>query len=241
MHSDYPDWLQRAVPSESTFRTKMSELRRIEAAYGDLDVLFDLDELSGVYDELTYGAEDARNGVENPSRLSIEGDIRNNLASYKSALNKYIRFRQDVETEAARPAASHVSNWAIDDQPYDDQTFSLEKDLQQALRKSIDQLEPGLTIIDGGTERTVPSGRIDILARDTKGNAVVIELKAVKARRDVIGQILAYMGDIAEEFENVRGILVAPEYEDRVISASRVVENLKLQTYGFSFSFSEIN
>jgi hypothetical protein len=45
-------------------------------------------------------------------------------------------------------------------------TFGLERDLQRALREHIDQLEPGLTIIDGQKEQAVPSGRIDITARE---------------------------------------------------------------------------
>ena len=54
-------------------------------------------------------------------------------------------------------------------------TFGLERDLQEALRDNIEQLEPGLKIIDGGTERTVAAGRIDITAEDKEGNLVVID------------------------------------------------------------------
>src|SRR5947209_8382221 len=43
--------------------------------------------------------------------------------------------------------------------------FGLERDLQNALRSHIEQLEPGLRISDGGTEQAVASGgRIDITA-----------------------------------------------------------------------------
>ena len=53
----------------------------------------------------------------------------------------------------------------------------MERDLQAVLRIAIEQLEPGLTIIDDGAERSVESGFIDITARDAS-NTVVIELKA---------------------------------------------------------------
>ena len=80
-----------------------------------------------------------------------------------------------------------------------DTAFSLERDLQLALRRSIEQLEPGLMIIDGDREQTVPSrGRIDITARDERGTTVVIELKAGTADRDAIGQILSYMGELTD-------------------------------------------
>jgi hypothetical protein len=39
-----------------------------------------------------------------------------------------------------------------------DTAFGLESDMQSALRRSIEQLEPGLTIIDGDKEQTVASG-----------------------------------------------------------------------------------
>lgn len=70
-------------------------------------------------------------------------------------------------------------------------TFSLERDLQRALRDHIEQLEPDLTIVDDSKEQIVPSGRIDITAQDRTGATVVIELKAGPADRDAIGQILA--------------------------------------------------
>jgi hypothetical protein len=236
MQDAYPDWLRRAVPSEATFRTKLSELRRIESAYGDLDEHYDRDELVSLIETLTYTADDERQNSPNPSRLEINGPLRTNLASYKSAVQKYARFRQDVELEAARPTARQVET--IDREELD-RVFTLEADLQRALRGAIDQLEGGLVIIDGGTERSVPSGRIDILARDPAGAKVVIELKAVKAPRDAVGQVLAYMGDVqAEGGGSVRGILVAPEFDDRAVSAASVVPALQLFTYSFLFSFT---
>src|SRR2546429_4614470 len=79
-----------------------------------------------------------------------------------------------------------------------DAAFGLERDLQLALRRSIEQLEPGLTIIDGDREQTVPSGRIDITACDQRGATIVIELKVGPADRDAVGQILSYMGDLTD-------------------------------------------
>lgn len=238
MHPNYSDWLRRAVPSESTWRTKMSELRRIEAVYGDLDTLYDQDELQSLLGELTYTTEDSRLERANPSRLEIIGDLRNNLASYGSALRKYIRFRNDVEVEAGHAVIAPV---AIDDPPETEARLSLERDLQSALRRSIAQLEPGLTIIDGGTERQVPSGRIDILAQDASGCRVVIELKAVRAPRDAVAQVLAYMGDLAVEGgTDVRGLLIAPDFDPRAIAAARMVPALRLMRFSFSFAFEGV-
>jgi RecB family endonuclease NucS len=120
-------------------------------------------------------------------------------------------------------------------------TFGLERDLQRALRDRIDQLEPGLVIIDDNKEQTVSSGRIDITARDGAGATVVIELKAGPADRDAIGQILAYMGDLMQGAKSVRGILVAGEFSPRAIAAARAAPNIRLVPYGFSFSFETVS
>jgi RecB family endonuclease NucS len=117
-------------------------------------------------------------------------------------------------------------------------TFGLEGDLQHALRVSIEQLEPGLEIVDGGTERSVASGRIDITAEDRQGAIVVIELKAGKADRDAIAQVLSYMGDVAGSGDKqVRGILVAGDFSARALSAARAAPHIELKKYSYRFSF----
>lgn len=120
-------------------------------------------------------------------------------------------------------------------------TFGLERDMQKALRVNIAQLEPGLTIIDGGKEKTTEAGRIDITAKDEQDNIVVIELKAGKATPDVIAQILSYMGVVGETGDSkVRGLLVAGDFHKRVVLASKAIPNLRLKKYSFQFSFSDI-
>jgi RecB family endonuclease NucS len=121
-----------------------------------------------------------------------------------------------------------------------DTAFGLERDLQLALRRNIEQLEAGLAIVDGDREQSVPSGRIDIMARDRDGATVVIELKAGEADREAIGQLLAYMGDLMGEGSRPRGILVAREFTPRAVSASRAVPSLRLVRYGFHFTFETI-
>ena len=119
-------------------------------------------------------------------------------------------------------------------------SFSLERDLQRALRGNIEQLEPGLKITDGGTERTVDAGRIDITAEDGGGNIVVIELKAGTAGMDSIGQILSYMGSIeSPEGKDVRGILVAYDFDERLVMAAKAVPNISLKAYSVQFTFED--
>ena len=116
-------------------------------------------------------------------------------------------------------------------------TFGIERDLQDALRNNIEQLEAGLKITDDGKELVVDSGRIDITAEDRNGATVVIELKAGEADRDAIGQILAYMGDISVSKKVLRGILIAGDFSPRAIAAARMLPNVQLMKYSFNFSF----
>ncbi len=136
----------------------------------------------------------------------------------------------------------------IDESVYDEKiqeakeiTFGLERDLQLALRANIERLESGLKIIDEGKERVTDAGRVDITARDSNGSIVVIELKAGTASPEVVTQILAYMGAIAElEKEPVRGILVAGDFHKRVVLAARAVSALELKKYSFQFKFESV-
>jgi RecB family endonuclease NucS len=145
--------------------------------------------------------------------------------------NNYI---QELETE--------VDEDEDENEEAQEMTFGLERDLQQALRRNIQSIEPGLTIIDDGRERRTEAGLIDITAQDTDGRKVIIELKAPIAKPDVIAQTLAYMEAVQNEDQGeVRGIIIASDFVDRVKLAARQIPNLKLIRYGFSFSFNEVN
>lgn len=128
----------------------------------------------------------------------------------------------------------------VPEEASDELKFGLERDLQEALRASIQQLEPGLKIVDGGIEQTVEAGRIDITAEDPDGRLVIIELKAGTAELSSIGQLLSYMGSANSDSNRpVRGILVANEFHPRLVMAARAVPNLSLVAYSFQFSFTE--
>jgi transposase-like protein len=120
-------------------------------------------------------------------------------------------------------------------------TFGLERDLQLALRSNVQQLEPGLAIIDDGKERTTDAGRVDITARDKGGTTVVIELKAGTAAPEALTQLLAYMGVIGkQEQKPVRGILVAGDFHPRLVFAAQAVSNVQLRRYRFKFTFETV-
>ena len=227
--SGYRAWLERRGIAKSSVDTYVTDAKRVERYYGDLDELYSKDRFAGVLEELRYSADDARTDAPNPSKIPINPK---SLSSYRSTVARYREFRE---------ADLSPDDLVLETPDEDDgrsRLIGLERDLQGAIRYSIEQLEPGLHIIDGGTERSVDSGFIDITAKAADGAVVVIELKAGTARRDAVGQILSYMGDVAaEEPNSVRGILVAGDFDNKARAAARVVPSLSLRSYRVTFEF----
>jgi RecB family endonuclease NucS len=156
---------------------------------------------------------------------------------------RLIKPAEDGDVSFADELSVDSETAAADDQEElaEEITFGLERDLQMALRRNIEQLEPGLKIIDGGKERTTDAGRVDIMAADTGGTIAIIELKAGTASPEVVAQILAYMGAVAEtDGKPVRGILVAGDFHPRVVLAARAIPNLQLKKYSFQFTFEGV-
>ncbi|NJN40632.1 MAG: DUF91 domain-containing protein [Gammaproteobacteria bacterium] len=114
---------------------------------------------------------------------------------------------------------------------------SMERDLHAYLAKNLTKIEPGLRLHDGGVEYQTGAGRIDILAVDDSDRFVAIELKAGRATDSALGQLLGYVGALSEPRKDVRGILVAFEFDERVIYASRALPNVHLMKYAVDFRF----
>ena len=111
--------------------------------------------------------------------------------------------------------------------------------MQAQVRKQLANVEPGLVAIDDGKEAVVPTGRINILARDAQGRTVVIELKAGKCPPGALEQLLAYAYDVEQEQGGeVRAMLVAGSFTDRLRAAARRAGNVDLKTYAYSLNFT---
>lgn len=240
MRSDYPLWLAEQKYADSTQTAQIHRVKKVEEYYGNLDEHFSNGTYQDVIAALEYSTSDERANKPNPSKIKFEGNIRNNLQSYKNAVVRYRKFLKDTDFQST---AAELKEAIEDDEiisavEESAQRFSLERDMQAALRRNIASLDPALEIIDDGAERAVPSGLIDITCQD-QNSLVVVELKAGKADSRSIGQILGYMGDLQEE-ENekpVRGILVAHDFDKRARSAARVVPTLTLKKYAIEFQF----
>jgi hypothetical protein len=106
VHPDYEHWLRARQLDEKTIYQQLYRLSRVERYYGDLERHFDGDRLRGVIEALHYSTEDEARSSRNPSLLPVQGNIRNNLSSYRSAVQQYRRFLQAPDL-AAPSAARH--------------------------------------------------------------------------------------------------------------------------------------
>lgn len=238
MDKNYHDWLVSEGYAENTCIAQIHRVQKVEEHYGSLDDAFNAGKLQDVVSGLNYSTADERSGRKNPSRIPINGNLRNGLQSYKNAVQRYARFRREASSQNKEAPANDPAV-PIEVLASERQRFALERDMQSALRREISLLDGSLTIIDDGAERAVVSGFIDILCRDVEGGLVVIELKAGRTDPKVLAQILGYMGDLLEEGEeeSIRGIIVAHDFDKRTVSAAKAVPNLKLVRYAVSFSF----
>jgi len=233
---NYRNWLAAQNYQGGTITAQMHRAGRVEEHYGDLDVLYADDRLESLIRELSYTTQDRRYNRPNESKIPFEGNPYNNLASYRDAIRRYRRFLED-DVERIEPDS--VLPVGIPEPEVQSQTIGLEKDMQAAIRQNISQIESGLRITDNGRERSVETGFIDITAEDSDSVPVVIELKTGVAGQRAVAQILSYIGSVIEEegTDQVRGILIASEFDRKARAAAKVVPNLTLMRYQFSFQF----
>jgi len=129
----------------------------------------------------------------------------------------------------------------------DPSTFALEKHLEDFLVQNWKQTELGKSYDiyeeDGalvGQQYQSDTGSIDILAisKDKKA-LLVVELKKGRASDNVVGQIQRYMGyvkeELAEDNQEVRGVIIALEDDLRIKRALSVTNNIEFYRYQVIF------
>jgi restriction system protein len=125
--------------------------------------------------------------------------------------------------------------------------FALEKHLEDFLVANWGQTELGRNYDiyeeDGeciGQQYITDTGPIDILAiRKDKRELLVVELKKGRAADSVVGQVLRYMGYVAQELaendQTVKGVIIAQEEDQRIRRALSVTPNVVFYRYQVSF------
>tara|TARA_E500000331_G_C17178326_1_gene679389 strand:- start:148 stop:948 length:801 start_codon:yes stop_codon:yes gene_type:complete len=127
--------------------------------------------------------------------------------------------------------------------------FYMEQQLEDFMIENWDNTEFGkkydLIVEDGelkSQQYRTSIGNIDILAVDrVSKDYVVIELKRNQTSDDTIGQVTRYMGWVLEYFqnENVRGVIVAGKFDNKLFYAQKVIKNVEVFLYEVGFRLNE--
>jgi endonuclease len=158
------------------------------------------------------------------------------------------RYKPDIESDEKHGDANLDEQIAFESEDAQDgDTFAKEKDLQNYLVRNLHHLEIGLKLYEyeglSGVEYNAGGRFIDILAVDSVGALVVIELKVSRGYDRVIGQLLRYMGWIEANIADgkpVRGMIVASEItNDLILATGHIAERVKLFEYNISFSIRQ--
>lgn len=124
--------------------------------------------------------------------------------------------------------------------------FALEAQLEDFLYRNWVNIDWGRKLrlykTDGQDGRQFPAGpwSIDLLAIEEETNdLVVIELKRGKTSDAVLGQVLRYISwvkeNVAEELQNVKGIIIAKEVDDALNYGVKSISNVEIKTYKLNF------
>lgn len=209
--------------SPNSANTYNSFLNRIDQAIGGLDEAI------------------GRDGPEHVASWGRTNEAEP-FATYRShsmsVLRRYLQYR--IARASGDPDEGTDVEDELEQTLQEDANFKVEREMQAQVRGQLSQLEEGLQIADGGSEISVATGRIDIVARDARGVLVAIELKAGKCPAGALEQVLAYAHSLSlERNEPVRAMLIAGAFSDRLRAAAKRANDVELKTYAYSLSFTE--
>jgi restriction system protein len=155
------------------------------------------------------------------------------------------RHREEIERFIG--ASARMVDESIED-PY---AFAMEQHLEDFLVQNWAHTEFGkdynIYESDGeqvGQQYPTDTGPLDILAiSKDKKTLLVVELKKGRASDVVVGQILRYMGyvqeELAEKGQQVRGVIIALEDDQRIRRALAVSPSIEFYRYQVSFKLTK--
>lgn len=109
---EFRNWLINLGQAASSVSTRVSDARRVETHYGDLDEAFERDGFEEILSALAYSSADRAQAKPNPSLLPIDGELYDSLASYRAAVTAYRRFSSDAGEDATQ--ADRIRRFALD-------------------------------------------------------------------------------------------------------------------------------
>lgn len=163
----------------------------------------------------------------------FQGGVRQiSEADYRTIVEN----RKVVAIETARTEDTIIS----------ESQFALEAHLEEFIDKNWKRIDFGAELVkyeaDDQSGRQFPAGAwsIDFLCTDkANDDFVVIELKRGKTSDATVGQVLRYMGWVAENLvksgQKVRGIIISQEVDDALKYAVKGLSNVSVLTYKVDF------
>jgi hypothetical protein len=210
-------------------------------------------------EEITNNKLKINNYIKQPPRYgdsylfkSYNVSINNNIPEYYSDENRKITEVQ-LQNDLIEIINSYKKTVSLEIKKetsiVNQGLFYMEKQLEDFIIENWDNTEFGkkyeLLIEDGeviSQQYQTEIGKIDILAKDkvTK-NYVVIELKKNQTSDDTVGQLTRYMGWIKKnkKDENVKGIIVAGQFDNKLEYARTMVPNTEVFLYEVNFKLKE--
>ena len=102
---EFESWLVGNGYDPKAASSRVSNLKRVEQAYGALDDYFGRDRCSSLLASMAYSTADKNRSAPNPSLIKINGDIYTGLATLRSAVNVFVEFRtQSRDGDSTDPA-----------------------------------------------------------------------------------------------------------------------------------------
>ena len=196
--------------------------------------------------------------IENPARYGASFAYRTYTTVIQNGSVIFLNDDEEIDSEAMSGDLNEILNiykGLLDIEVRNENSvtstglFYLESQLEQFLIENWEStpLSKNLELIYADGELTSQQfrtdiGRIDLLVKDKKtGSHVVIELKRNQSSDDTVGQVLRYMGWVKEKMsdQNVRGIIVAGKYDEKLDYARKMVSGLEVFIYEVQFSLKE--
>lgn len=203
----------------------------------------------------TVAAHLTRLSTNARSRLHFSAKPREDDILYQIDRSSYRRYRAGFDPtpisneNVVHPQADRDEVEREEEIRLEASEFAYEKDLQNYLSKNLALLEAGLTLYEDegiiGLEFPAGGRYIDILAVDANRDLVVVELKVSRGYDRVVGQVMRYVGwikkNLAEENQNVRGVIVAREISEDLLLACSLVRDIALFEYQLSLTLTQVD
>lgn len=113
-----------------------------------------------------------------------------------------------------------------------------EKDIEELLFRFPEILEKGLKVLS--RQESLPTGRVDLLLKDNRGEIILLEIKEGFPRDSVITQVLSYKNDVEKKYpgKKVKCAILCQDCSKRVQNAAKN-GRINIYTYGTFFKINK--